>query len=238
MYRKCTSYAEQANCVRDLADSSLALLQALGYSMVDARSVALNNICMIAGTGRMTLNLLHNWGQCNVSAPRLVPQLLGINSDQVSVRTAVDHLSTSAKLALVVLAQFQIENLFRNLHRELALGAAPTGFYRCAASVLAAVGVPLDRMTTLNTAARIRNSLHTNGIHHKQHESEQAVVELRGVRFEFHNERKVECAHWEHIAHALECSVEVVGEVLRRPVVLAKLDPMMDSYAWDVATTP
>ena len=61
----------------------------------------------------------------------------------------------------------------------------------------------MDRIDTLNVAARIRNSLHSNGIHHKQHVAEQSLVVLKGVAYEFKDGQKVECAGWEHIAHAL-----------------------------------
>lgn len=137
-----------------------------------------------------------------------------------------------------MLAQFQIENAFRNLHREFQLGPAGTGFYRCGKTVLDHLALPPDRMDTLNTPARIRNSLHTNGIHHRQHPAETSVVVLKGVRYEFNDGLKVECASWEHIAHALECSVGELEEVLMHSKVLQIADPMMDQYAWEQATAP
>jgi len=239
VYRKCQSYSDQSLCVHELAEAAFALLRRLGYSDPDARTAALNNIHLIARTGQMTLNLLDSWVKGDEAIRQVIPQLLGIlNPTRDSVRVSGDLLGKGGKLALAVLAQFQIENLLRNLHRELKLGPASIGFYRSAAEVLNSLGLPSDRMETLNVAARIRNSLHSNGIHHKQHAAEQSLVVLKGIPYEFQDERKVECAGWEHIAHALECSVEVLAEVLTHPQVAAIADPMMDVFAWEEATAP
>ena len=239
MFRKCQSYADQSLCVHELAEAAFTLLQQRRYSDPDARAVALNNIHLIARTGQMTLNLLDSWVKGDEVVRQVIPQLLGMfNPTTESVRLSGDLLGKSGKLALAVLAQFQIENLLRNLHRELKLGPPSIGFYRSALEVLNALGQPVDRLETLNVAARIRNSLHSNGIHHKQHVAEQSLVVLKGVTYKFEDGQKVECASWEHIAHALECSVEVLAEVLAHPRIVAIADPMMDIFAWEEATAP
>lgn len=239
VYRKCQSYADQSQYVHELAEAAFTLLRKLRYSEPDARTVALNNVHLIARAGQMTLNLLDSWVKGDEALRKVIPQLLGMsNPTTESVHVSGDLLGKSGKLALAVLAQFQIENLLRNLHRELKLGPASIGFYRSADGVLNALGLPADRMETLNVAARIRNSLHSNGIHHMQHAAEQSLVVLKGVTYEFRDGQKVECAGWEHIAHALECSVEVLAEVLTHPRVVAIADPMMDVFAWEEATSP
>jgi hypothetical protein len=168
VYRKCHSYADQAMCVHELAEAAVTLFRHLGYSDPDARTVALNNVHLIARAGQMTLNLLDSWVKGDEAIRQVIPKLLGVvNPTTESVHLSGDLLGMSGKLALAVLAQFQIENLFRNLHRELKLGPASIGFYRSAVEVLSSLGLPADRMETLNVAARIRNSLHSNGIHHK-----------------------------------------------------------------------
>lgn len=239
MYRSCTSYADRSACVADLAEACLSLKKQLGYSDPDARSVALNNVASIARAGQMTLNLLDSWVKGDELIRTVIPQLLGLTTvTPEAVKLAGDYLNKSAKLALAVLAQFQIENAFRNIHRELALGVPGTGFYRCAKAVLDFLSLPSIDMETLNTPARIRNSLHANGIHHRQHPAENPVVVIKGVRYEFHDGRKVKCASWEHIAHALECSVGVLEGVFRHSRVRQVPDPMMDQYAWEELTEP
>ena len=239
MYRSCNAYSDQSACVADLANACLSLKNQLGYSKPDARSVALDNVAWIAHSGQMTLNLLDSWVKGDELIRRIIPQLIGLQTlTPEAIKDAGDGLGKSAKLALAVLAQFQIENCFRNIYRELGLPHSGTGFYRCARDVLNALALPVVLLETLNATARIRNSLHANGIHHKQHPNENAVIVLKGVKYEFLDGQKVSCASWEHIAHALECSVEVLEQVFRQPQVSSIADPMMDMYAWEEATKP
>lgn len=239
MYRNCRSYADQSRCVSELADACVSLKRRSGYSDPDARTVALDNITGIARSGQMVLNLLDSWAKGDELIKQAIPQLIGLQTvTQESVRMAGDMLNKSAKLALVVLAQFQVENVLKNIARELKLHDVGTGFYRCASFVLSALSIPSDRMDILLTTARIRNSLHTNGIHHRQHRNEAPSVTIRGVTYEFNDGHPVSCATWEYIAHALEASVGVLEEVFLTPQVNGIPDPMMDQYAWEQATKP
>ncbi len=237
MYRACSSYADQSKCVSELADACLVLREKLGYSDPDARTVALDNITAIARSGQMILNLLDSWVKGDESIRQVMPQLLGLQTvTSDGVRIARNMLNKSAKLSLAVLAQFQIENVLRNIARELGLPDAGTRFYHCARAVLTALSIPSDRMDILNTPARIRNSLHANGIHHQQHPSEPPCVSIRGVTYEFWDGHPVSCASWEHIAHALEASVGILGEAFLTPQIRQLADPMLDQYAWEKAT--
>ena len=239
MYKSCNSYSDQSARVGELADACLSLREQIGCSDPDARSVALNNIRMIAHSGQMILNLLDSWAIGDDNVRQAIPQLLGLaTKSPEAVQLSGDALRISAKFALVVLSQFQIENAFRNIHRELAFGSTGTGFYRCANDVLQALNMSSNDMETLNVPARIRNSLHANGIYHRQHPAENPTVVINGVQYDFHDGQKVECASWEHIAHALECSIGVLETVFLHAQVTAIADPMMDQYAWEEATSP
>lgn len=241
MYRPCSSYADQSRCVSDLADACASLKTALGYSSPDARTVALTNIIGIANFAQMILNLLDSWSNGNEAVKAVIPQLIGLQTVTTEgVQGAGDILNKSSRLRFVVLAQFQVENIFRNIRRELRLPHAGTGFYKAAESVLKALNLnlPTDKMEVLNTPARIRNSLHSNGIHHRQHPSELSSVTIEGVAYEFVDGQPVSCASWEHIAHALETSVNVLEEVCKAPDVRALPDPIMDQYAWEQETGP
>ncbi len=239
MYRACKSYAEQSLCISELADSCSALKKNLGYVSSDARTVALDNVVGVARSAQMTLNLLDSWMRGDEAIRQIIPQLLGLQSVTIDgVRMAAEMLNKSSRLGFVVLAQFQIENALRNIARELKLRAGGTGFYQIAECVISTSGIPKDRMEVLNTPARIRNSLHSNGIHHRQHPSEPQRVTIHGVIYEFLDDRPVSCAGWEHIAHALEASIGVFGEVCLSPAVRALPSPLMDHYAWEQETKP
>lgn len=239
MYQACKSFSEQAVCVAALADRCAVLKRSFGYSAPDARTVAFENIISIARSAQMILNLLDSWVIGDEMVRQAIPQLLGLQTVTTDgVKMAGDMLNQSARLGFAVLGQFQVENALRNVGRELRLPSGGTGFYRTAQTVLTAVGLPSDRLQVLNVPARIRNSLHANGIHHRQHPSEASKVLVNGVTYEFIDGRPITCAAWEHIAHALEASVGVLEEVFLSHQVRAVTDPMMDQYAWEQETTP
>lgn len=239
MYRACKSYADQSLCVSELANACIALKEKFKYSSPDTRTVALENVISIARSGQMILNLLYSWAKGDELIRRVIPQLIGLTTvTPEGVRMAGDMLNKSAKLGFVVLAQFQIENVLRNIARELKLPSGGTGFYRTTDALLKTLAIPVDRMDILNTPARIRNSLHSNGIHHRQHPSESQRVTIGGVIYDFEDGKPVTCAGWEHIAHALEASIGVLDEVFSCPAVRTIRDPMMDQYAWEQETKP
>ena len=184
----------------------------------------------------MILNLLDSWVIGDNTVRTVIPQLIGLTPvTAASANEAGRILKKSAKLTLALLGQFQIENALRNVARELGLPNSKS-FYGLASSALKELGLS-GHMDTLNVAARIRNSLHTNGIHHA-YPGEKPIITLKGVSYEFRDGMKVDCVDCEHVAHALECSVEVLAAVFLHPRVQAIPDPMMDQFAWEMATTP
>lgn len=237
MYRVCKTFRDQSKCVSELAEACIALKKKLGYSDQDARTVSLENITAVARSSQMTLNLLDSWHKGDEAVRQVIPQLLGLKTvTPDAVQMAGDFLNKSSKLALILLAQFQIENALRNVARELGLPNAGNGFYRCASAVLSYLAIPDDRMQFLNTAARLRNSLHANGIHRRQYPNEQSLVTIRGIEYEFIDGQYISCASWEHIAHVLEESIGILEEVFDSPLVRAIADPMFEQYAWEQET--
>jgi hypothetical protein len=239
MYRPCRTYSDQSKCVSELGDACRASRAKFGYPPEDARSVALDNILGLSQSAQMVLNLLDSWTRGDNLVRQVIPQLVGLTTVTTEgVNIAAGGLNQTNKVALSVLGQFQVENVLRNVSAGLGLPAAGIGFYRMASHLLVALGRPADEMLILNTPARLRNSLHTNGIYHRQHPSEQEVVVIGGVTYEFHDGQPVRCATWEHIAHALEASVGVLGNIFSEPRVRALPHPLFDHYAWDTATDP
>jgi len=237
MFKVCTSYSEQSAQVAEPAEACASLKRKLGHSAPDARTVALENIIGVTRAAQMILNLLDSWTRGDEVTRQAIPQLVGLQTVTVEgVRIAGDLLNKSSRLGFVVLAQFQIENAFRNIARELHLPPAGNGFYRAASGVLGTLAIPISRMEILNTPARIRNSLHSNGIHHRQHSAEPSRSTIDGVAYDFIDGMPVTCASWEHIAHSLKSSVGVLEEVFLSPAVVAMADPMMDQYAWEQET--
>lgn len=238
MYKNSASHSEQSECVASLAEKSEDVCRSFGYSDQDARSVALNNLRFIAYGTQLSLNLLDSWSLGDEAVRTMISQLIGLNSaTPKSIQIAGESLHKTSKLSLILLGQFQIENCLCNLARELNVGSPNQGFYTLAGSLVSRLGLRSSIVDELNVAALIRNSLHRNGIH-SGYQNGDTVVSLNNVNYEFRHLQKVSCATVEHIAHALESSVDNLATIFDTSAVRAISDPVMDHYAWEIATTP
>lgn len=234
MYRVCCNFADKSRCVADVADACEALRRRLGYSDLDARIVALRNVQDIARAGQMTLNLLDSWNRGDDLVRQVIPQLVGltpVTKETVEIAGAI--LRETGKLSFLLLSQFQIENGLRNVCIELT-ATTPRKFFNVAKTVIDRLALPLDRMNPLLVSADLRNSLHSNGIHHNPTRS----ITLGSVTYDFTLNQPVRCSDWEHIAHALEHSVGVLSEIFLHADVVGINDPIMDHYAWERETAP
>ncbi len=210
-----------------------ALRLELGYSDSDARTVALNNIESFVFSAQMTLNLLDSWAIGDKIIREAIPQLIGLTTvNAETVQRSGDILNKAAKLGFLTLTQFQIENLLRNVGRYLGVASLNDGFYRTAAKVLDELSIDPVHLDELNVAARLRNSLHANGIHHRQHKDELQTIVIDRVEYTFIDGKPVHCAAWEHIAHVFGNSILILEKVLKHETVMAINDPLRDDYAY------
>ena len=146
-----------------------------------------------------------------------------------SVKVAGDTLHKTAKLSLVILGQFQIENCLSNLAQELNIKRPNRGFFTLTKSLVVLLGLPGALVDELNVAAFIRNSLNGNGIH-AGYKGRDTVTTLDTVTYEFLHQQRVSCASVEHIAHALESSINILATVFGAQQVSVLKDPVIDQY--------
>ncbi len=199
--------------------------------------MVLNNVRNVAYAAQAVLNLLDSWSKGNEADRQAIPRLIGLTTPtKEGVQLAGNNIAYVTKIGFCMTAQSQIENSLRNVSRELGLNNS-AGFYRLAEALVLNVGLPSDRVERLNVAAMIRNSLHDNGMH-RGHRGQDSVITLGGVVYEFRDGQRVECADWEHIAHALETSIDVLEEIFNSAAVSSLGPPIMDKYAWDKLTVP
>ncbi|MCH7479130.1 MAG: hypothetical protein IIA14_13655, partial [SAR324 cluster bacterium] len=81
---------------------------------------------------------------------------------------------------------------------------------------------------SLKVLALIRNSLHHNGIHR----GDLAHFAIVGVDFDFAKGKKVPCAGWQHVAHAIGSVIVAINEILTSPEINGLPPPVRDEYAW------
>src|SRR5205814_3631535 len=60
--------------------------------------------------------------------------------------------------------QFQVENLFKNLYRELE-GAEVRNYQKLGERLMNAITVDVNRLAPLRALANLRNCMHNNGVH-------------------------------------------------------------------------
>lgn len=230
MYKESASHSEQAECVASLVVKTEDVRTRFGYSDQDTRSVVLNNVRSIAYSTQMVLNLLDSWCIGDEAVRAAISQLLGLtNASDRSVKVAGDTLHKTVKLSLVILSQFQIESCLRNLARELYIKMPNRGFYPLTKSLLAFLSLPGTLVDELNVAAFIRNSFHGNGIH-SGFKGCDTFTTLNNVTYEFLHQQPVSCATVEHIAHALESSVNILATIFDTQQISVLKDPVIDQY--------
>ena len=90
-----------------------------------------------------------------------------------------------------------------------------------------------EKIKFLYLPAQLRNSLHSNGIHHG-YKGECTTIEIGGFTFELIDGQKVSCAGWGHIVLALNASLEILEEILSSPKIETLKDPIRDQYVWEL----
>lgn len=76
----------------------------------------------------------------------------------------------------------------------------------------------------------IRNSLHSNGIH-KGFRNTDSHIRIEGVDYDFIHDQKVTCASLPHITHSLECTVNVLDEIIISQQIKQITNLIEDKYA-------
>jgi len=228
MFKESKSQKDDAECILHLIETCTGLINKYGYLDNDTRTASLVNIRLVSYSSTGIANLLDSWSKGDNTVQQIIPQLLGITQvDTESVRLMGDSLHKTSKLSLVLLGQFQIENCIVNICNALGVKSKSIGFYNKANALLTYLGLGSSRLDILNTGAKIRNSLHSNGIHH----GPDFRSNLKGVQYDFIDGQKVSCATFPHIAHALECSVGVLDEIYSAPQLKSYTSLIPDTYA-------
>jgi len=178
------------------------------------------------------LNLLDSWVIGDSNVQQFIPQVIGLREPtQKEVGVAGRSLQKTSKLSLLLLGQFQIENCIRSIVRNLKIVDKSIGFYKVAEKLITELNMSHYDLETLNTPALIRNSLHSNGIHHSIGKQAKTIkIEIDGIEYKFVDGEAVHCASIEHVAHALEGSLCILEKVFNHPIVKTLPDPIEDEY--------
>jgi hypothetical protein len=199
IFKEAKSYKDHAECIKSLTECCTRIIIKHGYSDEDTRTITLANTRSLAYAALGITNLLDSWSTGNETVRRVIPKLLGLTDiNQKSVDLMGKDLAKNAKLSLITLSQFQIENCIANLSKALGI-KNKMGFYQKVSDLVKFLKLDSGKLETLNTGALIRNSLHSNGIH-RGYKGTSSSINLKGVQYVFDNGNKVSCASMSHIA--------------------------------------
>jgi hypothetical protein len=231
MFKESKSHKDDAECIMHLIENCNNLINKHRYPDNDTRTSSLVNIRLVSYSNIGITNLLDSWSKGDDTVKQIIPQLLGLTQvNSKSVQLMGSSLHKTSKLSLILLGQFQIENCIVNIGNALGIKSKSPGFYNKANALLTHLGLDKSKLDILNTGAQIRNSLHSNGIHHG-YKGADFNSNLKGVQYDFIDGQKVSCASFPHIAHALECSVEIIDEIYSTPLLKAYTSLIPDAYA-------
>jgi len=207
------------------------LVEKEGYSHKDARIVALRNLDANVSSVIMVHMM---WAAVERGVLDLGPIQAAMALDTEAVPLAVRRLEYLLRVGLVVLYQFEIEGLLKNLLVALHK-SAPSGFYKVVESLLDAITVKSKKkkLKTLNALALIRNSLHNTGIH-KPPSKKSAQVTIDGVTYKFRYGKRVTCAGWAQLIPIMRAGLKVLEDICLSPQILALPHPIRNEYVAQV----
>ncbi len=185
----------------------------LNFPPTDARSVVLSNLIGAASGARIALRLLHAIDPDIVkNPPEALKTILQLKS-AADVMWAKKDLERTCKIGFLLESQFQIENFLRNILRTTRTVGDAEGFGQIARDVLRYVGLEDSnkKLAVLKIPAKIRNSLHQNGIHAFNEKSEDLGI----FSGHFKKDDRVSCGTYGFLLIAIWSSCEIVEELLK-----------------------
>lgn len=230
MFKSTNSLKDQAECVLSLINFCTKSIEKHEYPDTDVRTAAFANIRSIGYSTLAITNLLDSWSKGDEIIRQVIPSLIGLTDvNEKSVKLMGDSLHKSPKLGLIVLGQFQIENCISNINNALEI-SYKNNFHSKAKALIDFVEFEDNKLNVLKNGAMIRNSLHSNGIHNGYKGTDSHNILKGGIQYDFYNGEKVSCASLPHIAHALECSLEVLDEIISSNQVKSYTGLIEDAY--------
>ena len=230
MYKKCNSYKEQIDCIDSLINKCESITLTLTKQHPkDARLVAMNAVKGIAKATKQKLTLLSKITDGSNQEKTNAWASIGFqpSPNQQEAEDVCYYFSQATKLGFIVLSQFQIENCITNICPAIGVSPNREGFSNAVTAIRVGGHITMDQDNQFNIPARIRNSLHNGGMHNK---ADFGPFNIGNAQYFFQQNKKVDCATFEHIANALENSVTLLEKLFALPSVSATKH-IDDAYA-------
>ncbi|MBK8424804.1 MAG: hypothetical protein IPL27_01960 [Lewinellaceae bacterium] len=160
-----------------------------------------------------------------------------IDLEEGDLRKVMEDMFLMTKMSIVPLFQFQIENMLRNILLHLDPEASVVSYYKICEKLIHSITIndKEELITCLQIPAKIRNSLHSNGIYKRMSPKEPEIAKyyLEGVEFKFENGKGINCAGSGHIYLSFDKTLDIVDGILDSPEVSSIKTEIKDQWAWE-----
>jgi len=152
----------------------------------------------------------------NSPVPQYLKSLQPVSDD--SIKRLVFNFDLMNRSSYLTMFLFQVEVFFRGVNSILKNKCTNCGYRELTKHVLKELKIPNDnneKLDILNIPALVRNCLHAHGIHNKNDEHGK----IDGILFKFEKGKRPGYIGWEHVCFFCDKLLEVIGEVLKSPLV-------------------
>lgn len=141
----------------------------------------------------------------------IIIQLLGLQRLE-DLKTCLGDLNKNAKASFITMAQFALENCISRVLDAIPGEKAQGSFSKSSLRLLEITKTPnhQTKHEILMVPARIRNALHSAGIHGQA--SRTVVVD--GESYIFEKGKRLSCGSWSHLMHCLLSALDIYEEML------------------------
>lgn len=191
------------------------------YSGEDARQSIFRNLIGIVDWTLLNLNILSAINR-NVLLTKEFENLK--NMDSKKKRTWLKNIEKQYRMSFSTLLNFQVENFLKNVLAKLQRKDPPENFSTIIEQLLYKITISdPDSKQILQTPARLRNTLHSNGIHTKD---TITLYTIDGFDFEFIKGQKINCGTWYHLCVCMNRIIDVLDEITLSPEVKIIPEPI------------
>jgi len=223
MVKQILSFRELVDQLAPIVVKFKGKFDTAGNSNEDIRGMIFLNLKMEIENTLVSLNPLLCVDE-GIIKPEDFQTYFGL-TDPTKIDILLDNQNNFCRLNLVTIVQFQIENFFKNILKELKPDiSVDKRYYRNLSDLFNELfdDVKQDEQDLLMVFQHARNSLHANGIHNNNN----FVKTIEGINFEFIKGKKLDGVGWEVIIIILNRMADILEEIVKTKKVKSITGPI------------
>jgi hypothetical protein len=215
MFYLAKSWKERGMQIQAVKDKCKHILEKLALPNDDARAEGIIHVRQFCNTlAAVPIKLQQNAE--NNRYVRAIMQILGLQQPK-DLKSCLGDLNKNAKVSFVTMTQFALENCIERVLDAIPGEKAQGIFSKSSLRLLEVTKVvePQTKHEILMVPARIRNTLHSAGIHSRA----SRTIVIDGESYKFEKGKRLSCASWSHLMHCLLNVLDIYEKMLCSSVV-------------------